>query len=600
MIGRVPRRIELIAGGAAGLSAGLMVGAVQLWQGLMAVGLIGTGTTAPGIGFALLFAIVGGIGVGGLLGYRPDGLTAAITAGVLAGLLWWAVEWLTLLPLLEGRRVTWSLREAQADFGFLVGSMIFGGLTALLMQVFLTVWVRARPAAVLADAVPDHVVTRVVVIGGGFAGVSVAQRLEHRMARRGDIDITLVSNSNYLLFTPMLAGVAGGTLHAQDISAPVRAACPQTDCRRGLLEAVDPVRKVITVRQDDDTLHSLSYDHLVLALGAVPNYRGLPGLARHSWPLKTLPDAIRLRDHVIGLLERADVETNPLERRRQLTFVVAGGGFAGAELIAEVCDLVHDTRRYYPRLEPGELRFVLIHAQDRILPELDRPLADYALAKLREKGIEFMLSCVVAEASADQVVLGDGRTVATRTLVWTAGNEPNPLVNRLGFELIRGAIGTDPTLRVSGYDDVWALGDCAAIPDPDTPGGFYPPTAQHALREGKAVADNIVATLRGTALKPFRFRTIALLVALGHQQGAAQIRGHLLEGRLAWFMWRGIYLAKLPGLEKKVRVALGWTLDLFFPRDVVLTQSADVGGRAGGRHADLPMIELSRTARRPT
>ena len=317
---------------------------------------------------------------------------------------------------------------------------------------------------------------------------------------------------------------------------------------------------------------SLNYDHLVVALGSVSYYRDLPGMEDYSFSLKSLQDATALRNHVIGLLERADVEADPDERRRQLTFVVAGGGFAGTEMIAELFDLVHNALRYYPNVPTDALRFVLVHSRDRILPEIGSELADYALRKLRARGIEFLLETRVAGATPEAILLGDGTTVQTRTLVWTAGNQPNPLLATLPCERTRaGALLADSMLRIAGHENLWAVGDCAQIPDPDEEGTYYPPTAQHALREGKAVAENIAAVERGEPPKPFRFKTIGVLVGLGHRTAVAEIRGWRFSGLLAWFLWRGVYLSKLPGLEKKVRVMFDWTIDLLFPRDIVLT-----------------------------
>jgi NADH dehydrogenase len=408
----------------------------------------------------------------------------------------------------------------------------------------------------------------IVVLGGGFGGVSAALRLEQLYARDPSLHITLVSRSNYLLFTPMLAEVASGSLQARHISAPVRASCPHTRFVHAEATAIDTERQTVQV----STGETLAYDHLVLALGSVPSFHGLPGLEDHAFTLKTLYDATRLRNHVIGQLERADVEADEEARRCQLTFVVAGGGFAGTEMIAELHDLVHDVRRYYPRIRAADPHFVLVHSRDRILPELGPELADYALKKLEARGIEFVLKARVAGAEPEAVLLKDGRRLPTRTLVWTAGNRPNPLLEALACDRDRrGAVVTDATLQVQGLDNVWAVGDCAQIPNPDDEGRPYPPTAQHALRQGKVAAENIAAVLAGRPGKPFRFQIIGLLVALGHRTAAAEIRGRRFSGLLAWFMWRGIYLSKLPGLEKKLRVLLDWAIDLFFPRDIVLT-----------------------------
>ncbi|VAW42771.1 NADH dehydrogenase [hydrothermal vent metagenome] len=336
---------------------------------------------------------------------------------------------------------------------------------------------------------------------------------------------------------------------------------------------VDTEAQTITIHAGKNIAPEvIAYDYLLLALGSVANYYGLPGMAEHAFNLKTLEDAIRLRNHVIALLERADVEPNAVERERQLTFVVAGAGFAGTEMIAELFDLAHSVLRYFPRIEPEAMRFVLVHSRNRILPELSEELAAYSLKKLQERGIEFVLGVRVSGATADSVLLKDGRFIPTYTLIWTAGNQPNPLLKTLPCELNqRGSIITTPAMQMPGFSNIWAVGDCAQIPDAANEGQFFPPTAQHALRQGKVVAENMIAAVHGKPLKPFAFRTIGLLVALVHRTGAAEIMGRQFSGLLAWLMWRGIYLSRLPGLEKKVRVLFDWLLDLFFPRDIVLT-----------------------------
>jgi NADH dehydrogenase len=238
--------------------------------------------------------------------------------------------------------------------------------------------------------------------------------------------------------------------------------------------------------------------------------------------------------------------------------------------------MVHSVLHFYPTIQPPQLRFVLIHSRDRILPELGAQLGDYALKKLQARGIEFMLENRVTGAVPGAVLLGDAASLPTHTLVWTAGNQPNPLLQTLPCERNRaGAVIVDGTLLVDGLTDVWAVGDCAQIPDPYNDGQPYPPTAQHALREGKVAAENIAAVIQGKPVKQFRFRAIGVLVGLGHRTAAAEIRGWRFSGLLAWLMWRTIYLSKLPGAEKKVRVALDWTIDLFFPRDIVVTSSLE-------------------------
>lgn len=568
-------------GALSGMIVGVVLGALMLVDEVDRVSLLPVGPTALRV--VLHFAAAVGVGavLGGLIPYRKRGQAALISGGLMAGLLWWIVGPLTAAPLLGGVRPTWSLEEAIVVFPNLVSALLFGSMTGLMCFLLVpraATWpiLRTRPSS----GEPES--THVVVLGGGFGGVAVAQRFEDLVLRGAKYTVTLVSQSNFLLFTPMLAEVAGSSLEPQHISSPLRASCRHTRFYRGQVERIDLENQVIECR--GGTRASLPYDHLVLALGSVPNYRDLPGIEENSFSLKSLDDATMLRNHVIGMLENADVEAVAAERCRQLTFVVAGGGFAGTEMIAELFDLVHSAKRFYPHIVAEELRFVLVHSRDRILPEIGPELAEYALRKLRSRGIEFLLETRVAGATDDALLLADGEPVPTRTIVWTAGNQPNPLLADLPVDRNRsGALMVDSTLAVKDHHNVWAVGDCAMIPDPDNEGTYYPPTAQHATREGKAAADNIDAVQQGKSPEPFRFKAIGILVALGHRTAVAEIRGRRFSGLLAWLLWRGVYLAKLPGLEKKVRVLLDWSIDLLFPRDTALTSDPSPTSQASER-----------------
>jgi NADH dehydrogenase len=571
----VALRRDLLAGAAAGLLGGLVSGWALHAQDRMAEtsGLLGLTSSGGALALHLAVSMLIGAGFGAIFRYQPGSYAATITSGVLYGLLWWIAGPLTLTPLLSGDSPTWSLGEAGAAFPSLVAHLLYGGLTGFAFHGLVSAYLRRNPEEGPPAIPADVTKTRVVILGGGFGGLSTAQKLEQIFARDRSLDATLVSQSNYLLFTPMLAEVASSGLEAQHISAPVRAALPRTEFRRAEVVAVDTKAQVVEVRATaSGPAEALPYDHLVLAVGSVPHFHGLPGLAENSFTLKTLQDATLLRNHVISLLEQADVEPDLETRRKMLTFVVAGGGFAGTEMIAELFDLAHSVGRYYQRIHRQDLRFVLIHSGEKILPELSAELAIYSQRKLEERGIEFLLGARVAGATPDAVLLTDGRAVPTRTLVWTAGNQPNPVLATIPCEHNRaGAVVAEATLQVKGFTNIWAVGDCAQIPDLVNEGKNCPPTAQHALRQGKVLGHNIAATIAGRPLKPFRFRTIGMLVALGHRTAAAEVYGRRFSGLLAWMMWRSIYLSKLPGLEKKVRVALDWTIDLFFPRDIVLT-----------------------------
>jgi NADH dehydrogenase len=496
----------------------------------------------------------------------PSALASGVIDGMLLGVLVWAVLVLTLLPALGV--------SMAALFPTLLAGLCAGGVVGPGVQAAL----RGRGRRLSPPAAFGPGRRRVVILGGGFGGVSAARRFEQLLPWTPWLDVTLVSQRNYLLFTPMLAEVAAGSVEAGNVGVPLRAACPRTRFRRAEVLGVDPDRRIVHLRRGD-ALEALPYDHLVLALGAVPNFRDLPGVAANALTLATLEDARRLRDHVLGRLEQADQEPDPAERRRWLTFVVAGGGFAGTEAVASLFDLVHSVLRYFPNVRAGEPRFVLVHSRERILPELGDRLAGHASGKLVSRGIELRLGVTVAGADADRVMLSDGELLAARTLVWAAGNRPSP-VPLVGPEgsLRRaapgvGAVPVDRTLKVRGSETIWAVGDCARVPDLSRRGAACPPTAQHAVRQGRLVADNVVAAISGAAPEPFRFRGLGFLVPLGRQSAAAELRGMRFSGLPAWLLWRGVYLWKLPGPQKRLRVLLDWTIELLFPRDIALTAS---------------------------
>ncbi len=431
-------------------------------------------------------------------------------------------------------------------------------------------------AAPAASASPK----RIVIVGGGFAGMSTAEGLEDLLPDDGSVSITLVSDQNALLFTPMLAEVAGGSLEPGHISAPLRTALRRTEFVRGCAAGVDLGRRILTVapaRGGPGSAREIGFDHLVLAVGSVSNYFGAANIQKHAFDFKTLLDAIRIRNHVIEMFERADREADPEVRRSLVTFVVAGGGFAGVELAGALNDFSRGILADYPRVPEAEVRTVLVHSRDRILPELSESLGRYALDRMAARGVEFRLNTRLLDAEEGKVTLSKGE-IRTQTLAWTAGSGPSPWLNSFGLETDkRGAVVVDSTMAVTGRDGIWALGDCAALKDGKS-GNPCPPTAQFALREGRALARNISRSLRGLPPEPFHFDSLGALCVVGHQTACAEITVPFTGGRqvrfsglLAWMMWRGIYVSKLPGLERKIRVLVNWTFELFFPRDIVQT-----------------------------
>jgi NADH dehydrogenase len=529
---------------------------------------------------SLLVGIAIGAAFSSGLGRIRHSEAEGIMAGCALGIPLWVLVKCIASPVLAGRAPTLGAEHMRAQFPSLVGWMLYGSLLGLLTQAMSALADRLwGPEAEPAPEAPSAP-RRIVILGGGFAGMTAAISLEHELRADPSASLTLVSDQNSLLFTPMLAEVAGGSLEASHISAPLRTSLHRTEFLRGLAESVDFGRRVVTVApvgENMGTAREIPYDHLVLALGSVSNYFGAANIESHSLDFKTLLDAIRIRNHIIEMFERADRESDPEQRRALVTFVIAGGGFAGVELAGAANDFARGILADYPAIGAGEIAVVLVHSRDRVLPELSESLARYAQDRMTARGVEFRLNTRVLDARPGLVTLSNGE-LRSQTLVWTAGSAPSPLMKAVGLETDkRGAAVVESTMAVPGRPGVWALGDCAALKDGRS-GEACPPTAQFALREGRALARNIRRAMRGEAPLPFHFESLGSLCVVGHQTACAEItipfarrRTLRFSGLLAWMMWRAIYVSKLPGLERKARVLLDWTFELFFPRDIVQT-----------------------------
>ncbi len=482
---------------------------------------------------------------------------------------------LTLFPLLLGESVRWSSEAARAALPSLVGHLTYGGIAGLAFQAMADMMglqpADERSAEAKAKPGPDERRPRILILGGGFAGVTVAQHLE-QFLKPEEAELTLVSDKNYLLYTPMLPAVAASSIEPQHIVTPLRAFFTRTQFRRGTVQEIDVENRVVTVSHCGAcNPEPLEFDHVVMALGAVSKYMGMTDVAEQALPLKSLSDAQQLRSRILNLLEHAALTSDPERRRRLLTVVVGGGGFAGVEVIGELYDFVLNALRYFPDLYEGEVRFVLVHSSDQLLPQISLELGDYALRKLRERGVEMRLDTYVEGAGPGVVKLSGDEEIAAETLIWTIGVQANPLLEQLPAERDgQGSLIVTPELSTSEYPFLWAVGDCAHIPNPET-GEPYPATAQHALQEAKIAAHNITAVLRDEEPKPFRYESLGWLVSIGHQTAAADVMGMKFSGLAAWLAWRFVYLSKLPGWERKIRVALDWLVDLVFPRDIVQT-----------------------------
>jgi NADH:ubiquinone reductase (H+-translocating) len=395
----------------------------------------------------------------------------------------------------------------------------------------------------------------VLVLGGGFAGAYVARELGKRGA-------TIVSTENFMLYTPLLPEAASGTLEPRHCVVPLRVMCPHAELLLGRATALDLQAQTVGV-ETDEGLQTVAWRELVLALGAVPRTAPVPGLSEHALSFKSLADAINLRNHVLHQLEAADGALDEEERSRRLTFVFVGAGYAGVEALAELSDLTEDALRYYPRLRSTPRRWVLVDAAPRILPEIPLPLGDYAAAELRRRDFEIHVGTTLESLSPDEAVLGDGTRIPTNTLVWTAGVAPNPALREWSLPLDeKGRVEVGELLRVRGHEHVWALGDCARVPNTRSDGPD-PPTCQHALRQARRLARN----LSGTP-EPYGYRMLGQVATLGRHKGIADVLGLKLRGFLGWWVTRSYHLYQLPLAQRKLRVVVDWTVALLFSRDI--------------------------------
>lgn len=421
---------------------------------------------------------------------------------------------------------------------------------------------------------------KIIILGSGFAGIEVLKNLQKKFKKDQKIEITLVSKDNFLLFTPMLPEVSTGMIETRHILTPVRLFCNKASFYQGEVESIDLesrkvfIKHLIGRQSRPVSLHThiIDYDYLIISLGSEPNFFGIANVENHCFTMKDIDDAITLRNHVITILEQANFE----HRNRQLcatllTFVVVGGGFNGIETVGALNDFVRGTiKKYYKNINPEDVKIILIDAGKKILEQIDEGLGDYALKRLQEKGVQFMLNTLVEKVTADSIIINDGISIPSHTKIWTAGIKPGILVSTLKCQHDKEhRIIANNYLEIVGYEGVvYAIGDCASIINPRT-GKAYAPTAQHAIKQGKLASKNIFFEIkRKGEKKQLDYETMGMMAEIGRRDGVATIFGIKLHGFLAWWLWRTYYLSNLPTRSKRLKVVLDWTMDLFFKPDV--------------------------------
>jgi NADH dehydrogenase len=420
------------------------------------------------------------------------------------------------------------------------------------------------------DRVDVVAVPRIVIVGGGYVGTYAALRLE-RALRPGEANVTLIDPQSYMTYQPFLPEAAAGNLEPRHVVVPLRRVLRRTRILNGRVTAVQHANRRLTFAPHVGPAAELEYDILVMSVGSIVRTLPIPGLAEVGIGFKTVGEAIFLRNHVLAQLDIAASTEDAALRRRALTFVFVGGGYAGVEALAELEDMARDACRSYPNVSPADMRWILVEATDRILPEVSRELGAYTIAELRRRGIEVRLQTRLESAVDRHIVLSDGEEFDADTLVWTAGVRAHPLITHTDLPRDeKDRLRATASLRVEGVDDAWTAGDCAAVPDLTKPQpALCGPSAQHAVRQGKLLGDNIVASLRGRPVRDYRHAYAGSVASLGLHKGVAQIYGVTMRGFPAWFVHRTYHLSRIPTFNRKVRVVADWTLALFFPREIV-------------------------------
>jgi NADH dehydrogenase len=422
---------------------------------------------------------------------------------------------------------------------------------------------------------------KIVILGSGFAAVECAKKLEKEFGNDPEIELVMIGEDNFLLFTPMLPQVASGMIETRHIVFPIRTICKKTKFYEGRIKNVDPYGKLVTLWGTGDKRSiSIHYDFLIVALGSETNFFGMADVEKNAYTMKTLNDAVMLRNRIIDMLEQAENETNPILRKSFLNFVVVGGGFAGIETAGELMDLLLDVRKYYPSIQKDDLKVIVLEAMGEILPGFNKKLAEFAKQKLKERGIDIQLKKAVTSFDGNEVTIktldetpkdsidqSEINSIITKTLIWTAGITPVNTIKRSMFKTEKGKIVINGFLEVEKFPGVFAIGDCALFVDPITNRPF-PPTAQIAEAQAKMAAKNLISLIKNSEKEKFVYHSKGQLAIIGKRTGIATFLGVNISGFLAWLIWRNVYLSKIPTFDKKTRVFLDWMIDLFFDRDV--------------------------------
>lgn len=415
-------------------------------------------------------------------------------------------------------------------------------------------------------------IKKILILGGGFGGITTLQNIEKKFAD-DPVEITIISNDNFFLFTPMLPQVVSGLIHPSNISTPIRYFCKKAKFLQANVESIDLDQQLVTIQRSfDNKVHTLEYDYLVLSLGGKSNYFKNENLKKHSFSMKSIEDAIAVKNHIILMLEHAAQTGNYELQKTLLTFVVVGGGFAGVETISEINHFVRQSiSKFYKSINPKNVNVILISSKDRILPEINEELANTALKFLEKEGITVLKNSRATDAGEEFVLLNNGEKISCATLIWTGGITMKKVISELKCEHgDNGRVKVDETLKIENRDNVFALGDCALIPDIST-NSIYPSTAQHAIREGKIIAENLKISFDNkNQLKKFSFNSMGIMAIIGNRMGIATISGHDISGIMAWSIWRFYYLSKIPTFGKKIKVFVDWSIDFLLPRDVTL------------------------------